>query len=320
MDTISLYYFTEAAKDLNFTQTADRLFLSQQNLSNHIARLESHCGYKLFLRKPRLQLTYEGELFLDYSKEAVMQESSILTRLKMASKRNQELLRIGVTAPRASIFIPEIIEMFALDYPNVSIELIDRPSYVLEQQLSDNIIDFCVGVFHSRDPDLTATHLLTDRVYLCMTEELLNRYGVNLGSSVESYKKSGISMDSFPEIPVVFSSDNIPLSRAILSCYAEVDLKPNVLLKTTYPQMFSKLYLDGTVASFMTEMILSDLLHKSPQNSKQLHAFPLILNNEILKREITISVNSSRYLSAPTQHLISLIKNFFSDIESNRLQ
>lgn len=60
VDTISLYYFTEAAKDLNFTQTASRLFLSQQNLSSHIARLESKCGCKLFLRKPKMQLTYEG--------------------------------------------------------------------------------------------------------------------------------------------------------------------------------------------------------------------------------------------------------------------
>ena len=76
-DTISLYYFTEAAKDLNFTQTASRLFLSQQNLSSHIARLESKCGCKLFLRKPKMQLTYEGELFLSYAKEAVASESNI---------------------------------------------------------------------------------------------------------------------------------------------------------------------------------------------------------------------------------------------------
>ena len=40
MDTNSLYYFAEAAKDMNFTKTAKRLFISQQNLSNHIMRLE----------------------------------------------------------------------------------------------------------------------------------------------------------------------------------------------------------------------------------------------------------------------------------------
>ena len=33
------------------TQTAKRLFLSQQTLSNHIARLEKWCGIPLFYRK-----------------------------------------------------------------------------------------------------------------------------------------------------------------------------------------------------------------------------------------------------------------------------
>ena len=52
MDTVSLIYFSEAAKDLNFTKTAQRLFISQQTLSNHIARLEEAYQVKLFERPP----------------------------------------------------------------------------------------------------------------------------------------------------------------------------------------------------------------------------------------------------------------------------
>ena len=112
VDTISLYYFTEAAKDLNFTQTASRLFLSQQNLSSHIARLESKCGCKLFLRKPKMQLTYEGELFLSYAKEAVASESNILSALKAVADEDSGRLHVGVSTPRAAIFIPEILKRF----------------------------------------------------------------------------------------------------------------------------------------------------------------------------------------------------------------
>ena len=42
MDMLSLYYFSELAKDLHMTRTANRLFISQQTLSNHILRLEEH--------------------------------------------------------------------------------------------------------------------------------------------------------------------------------------------------------------------------------------------------------------------------------------
>ena len=56
MDLISLYYFSELAKDLHMTRTANRLFISQQTLSNHIQRLEDYYGTKLFHRKPALPL------------------------------------------------------------------------------------------------------------------------------------------------------------------------------------------------------------------------------------------------------------------------
>ena len=42
MDLISLHYFQELSKDLNMTKTAERLYISQQTLSNHIQRLEQY--------------------------------------------------------------------------------------------------------------------------------------------------------------------------------------------------------------------------------------------------------------------------------------
>ena len=44
MDLTSIYYFAELSKDLHMTNTARRLYISQQTLSNHIARLEEELG------------------------------------------------------------------------------------------------------------------------------------------------------------------------------------------------------------------------------------------------------------------------------------
>ena len=57
MDLISLHYFQELSKDLNMTKTAERLYISQQTLSNHIQRLEQYYNAPLFYRKPSLSLT-----------------------------------------------------------------------------------------------------------------------------------------------------------------------------------------------------------------------------------------------------------------------
>ena len=61
MNLLSLYYFVELAKELHVTNTAQKLYISQQNLSQHIQRLEQYYGVPLFHRKPKLALTYAGE-------------------------------------------------------------------------------------------------------------------------------------------------------------------------------------------------------------------------------------------------------------------
>lgn len=318
MDTTSLYYFTEAAKDLNFTQTANRLFLSQQNLSNHIARLEILLDCKLFQRKPKLTLTYEGELFLTYAKEVVASESNIVTVLKSIQNEDTGELRIGMTTPRASIIIPEIMEQFIKAHPGVHIKLFDQPSYQLEKMLIDNKLDFCIGVIYSEYPELQSTHLLTDKVYLCVSDALLRScYGAQ-ANELRKQAGHGANIADFSRLPVVMPTSSIPLSRAILSCYEEAGSQPNILLTTTYPQFLHSLYFSGVAAGFLTEMILDDTLRYQQKGTETFHTFPLLLNGDFLYRDITLTINCRRYLSKPVKHFISLTQNMFSSISEKR--
>lgn len=52
MNLLNLEYFLVAAEELNFTKAAKRLYITQQSLSNHIAKLESYFGADLFDRTP----------------------------------------------------------------------------------------------------------------------------------------------------------------------------------------------------------------------------------------------------------------------------
>lgn len=48
MNLLSLYYFVELAKELHVTNTAQKLYISQQNLSQHIQRLEHTTASRSF--------------------------------------------------------------------------------------------------------------------------------------------------------------------------------------------------------------------------------------------------------------------------------
>ena len=77
MDLVSLYYFQELSKDLNMTRTAQRLYISQQTLSNHIHRLEQHYGCPLLYRKPTLSLTCAGEFVLSFAQVVGKEERNL---------------------------------------------------------------------------------------------------------------------------------------------------------------------------------------------------------------------------------------------------
>ena len=79
---LNLVYFITAARELNFTRAAEKLFISQQALSNHIASLEKD-EISLIDRKTPMKLTAAGEIFYKY---AVQMEDSYQAMLQEISE------------------------------------------------------------------------------------------------------------------------------------------------------------------------------------------------------------------------------------------
>ena len=65
MNFLHLKYFLLVAEELNITRAAERLYISQQSLSNHISNMEKELDVKLFTRSPKLSLTYAGDLLVE---------------------------------------------------------------------------------------------------------------------------------------------------------------------------------------------------------------------------------------------------------------
>ena len=67
MNFSSMDYFITVARERSFSRAAERLHITQQTLSAHIAGLEKELGTKLLVRSIPLELTYAGEVFLGYA-------------------------------------------------------------------------------------------------------------------------------------------------------------------------------------------------------------------------------------------------------------
>ncbi len=110
MELESLNYFMETAKSLSITETSERLFISQQTLSNHIRRVEDYYGTRLFNRQPRLQLTAAGQEVLKYAETIFSDEKRLLAVLADLGNSDSGLITIGVTSPRCNAYLPQVLE------------------------------------------------------------------------------------------------------------------------------------------------------------------------------------------------------------------
>ena len=114
MDILSYYYFAELCKDLNMSRTAERLYVSQQTISNHIQRMEEHYGTRLFYRKPSLSLTYAGKYALQFSQRLLREEKNLEDFLDDVEKKVKGILNFGASSLRLNDSLPFVMPAFFL--------------------------------------------------------------------------------------------------------------------------------------------------------------------------------------------------------------
>ena len=102
--------FMEAAKCLNFTRAAEKLYISQPALSKNIAALEEECGMKLFYRdtkRSKVKLTAAGAVMLcEFQKMEVILDG-VIDKARRAESGQEGHLTIGLLSDRFLMKLPE---------------------------------------------------------------------------------------------------------------------------------------------------------------------------------------------------------------------
>lgn len=314
MNIISLYYFSELAKDLHMTRTASRLYISQQNLSSHIQRLEEYYGTPLLNRKPGLSLTCAGEFVLEFAQTVNRENTNLKDILSDINHQERGVLRFGASLPRASISLPAILPLFFAKYPNVEIRFTDDISAKLEPMIFNGELDFAVILTEEPDIKLVKHHLMQDQVFLCVSEKLLNKH---YGDEAEPLKKKaihGAHVEDFIRIPFSLLSNR--LGKKIRACFEDAKCSPEVIFASTYSQLIAPLCSQGLSACFISQMTLVDM---RDQIAGDVNIFPLYFRDEPMTQNLSLIYHSERYLPRYAKYFLDTLLQFFADIEQTRV-
>ncbi|MFF5970958.1 LysR substrate-binding domain-containing protein [Streptomyces sp. NPDC012769] len=136
--------FLAVAQTLSFTQAARRLGLRQSTVSQHVRRLEEATGRPLFVRDTHgVELTEDGEAMLGFARtilEAHERASAFFTGTRLRGR-----LRFGASEDFVTTRLPEILEAFRREHPEVDLELTVELSGTLQSRLEAGRLDLILA-------------------------------------------------------------------------------------------------------------------------------------------------------------------------------
>ncbi|MEU0391834.1 LysR substrate-binding domain-containing protein [Streptomyces sp. NPDC006208] len=143
-DPTQLRTFLAVAQTLSFTQAARRLGLRQSTVSQHVRRLEEATGRQLFTRDTHsVELTEDGEAMLGFARtilQAHERAAAFFTGTRLRGR-----LRFGASEDFVLTRLPEILESFRRDHPEVDLELTVELSGTLHARLEAGRLDLVLA-------------------------------------------------------------------------------------------------------------------------------------------------------------------------------
>lgn len=313
MDLDSLNYFTELTKDLNMTKTAKRLFLSQQTLSNHIARLERYCGTPLFYRKPHLILTPAGHALLQFSQELLSEEREFKKMLSDIIDESRGSIRFGASFVRYNYMLPSILPTFSAKYPQVSVQLTDDTSGHLMAKLNQGDLDVVLSVRNENLPGLSNTLVLSNQLYLLVSDRLLQQFYGDAAASIKEHAHHGAQLEDFARLPFFLITSPNQLGTIIANCFKEARVTPKVYLSSSSMRMSDSLASSDLCATFST----TTPLHKLQQNlAPDVNIFPVLYKSNPVSHDLYLAYYDNKYHPKYIQYFIQLIREYYSQIEA----
>ncbi|GGI77933.1 LysR family transcriptional regulator [Shewanella gelidii] len=106
-----LYTYQTLVETGHFTQTAEKLHMTQPGVSQHIKKLEQRCGYPLIKRENKgFELTEQGKMLYSYARQVRLEESKLLEKLG-ADEPYQGTCNVACSGALALMLYPELLKL-----------------------------------------------------------------------------------------------------------------------------------------------------------------------------------------------------------------
>ncbi|MBP2654781.1 MAG: gltC 6 [Firmicutes bacterium] len=165
MDIQKLKYFIAVGENLNFSEAATIMGVSQSAISQQISELEKQVEAQLVIRNKRpLELTPAGKVYLKEAYTIVAKAEEAARKAQLAARGQIGCLKVGFLGGIEENFLPQGIREFGQAYPNIELILQHYNWGEVNKALMREDIDLAFTMTYGFDafPELVGKNLFTD--------------------------------------------------------------------------------------------------------------------------------------------------------------
>lgn len=145
MNLKQLEVFIAVAESGSFSLGAEKSFLTQSTVSQHISALESEFGLRLFDRTGKGAFpTAAGKLLLKHARSVTDEARGIPVLMNRFKGLESALLNIGGSNIPGSYMIPDILALFNRDHSGVTVILLQDDSREIVEKLKRDEVEIAV--------------------------------------------------------------------------------------------------------------------------------------------------------------------------------
>lgn len=287
MELRQLEYFQMASRLRNITRAAERLRVSQPNITVAIKKLEAELGIQLFDRSQKqLALTPEGAVFLNRIELALRNIQDAVLEVNDYKQLQKGTIKIGIPPMMGAYLFPKIFSSFQKKYSHLDIYLHEEGSMSIREQLERDELDFGIIIISGASHNLQLLPMTTSQIVACVPEN----------SPLAA--KDCLTKEDIAAANVIMLKEGSFLRQTILGKLKEQSITPNIVLESNQVVTIKGLVASGVGISFLLDMVLED--------APGVKAIPLEVP---LFVDVGLAWKKDRYISKAAQSFIDFCRD-----------
>ena len=282
MELRQLEYFQMASRLKNITHAAQRLRVSQPNITVAIKKLEAELGIQLFdRRQKRLTLTPEGKVFLKRIEVALRNIEDAILEVDDYKQLQKGTIKIGIPPMMGAYLFPKVFSGFRQLHPNLDVLLYEEGSVTIREKLESDELDFGIIIVPESAPNLNVLRMSRNQLMVCVAQQS------------PLAEKSAITPEDIAASDLIMMKTGSYLRQVVQNKLSALKISPRTVLESGQIVTIKGLVEHQVGIAFLLDFIC--------ENSPDIKAIPF---HEPIFVDIGLAWKKEKYVSKAAQAFI----------------